>query len=109
MTTGRVKATIYALRLPDQIRNVLIKNALRHGRGTVTILVSGTSVLIQHESCGLHDAKAATIFDRPADHQAGHRRSLALVRQLADADGGRLELTAQHPATFTLSLLAVRR
>ncbi|MBT5552877.1 MAG: two-component sensor histidine kinase, partial [Ilumatobacter sp.] len=30
-------------------------------------------------------------------------------RRLAEADGGRLELTAQHPATFTLSLLAVRR
>ncbi|MDG1390952.1 MAG: response regulator [Ilumatobacter sp.] len=30
-------------------------------------------------------------------------------RRLAEADGGRLELTAQHPATLTLSLLAVRR
>ncbi|MDG0976532.1 hypothetical protein [Ilumatobacter sp.] len=37
------------------------------------------------------------------------RRIWSPPRRLAEADGGRLELTAQHPATFTLSLLAVRR
>ena len=75
----------------------------------MAVLVSGTSVLIEDEGGGIDDAKAATIFDRPADHQAAHGRGLALARRLAEADGGRLELTAQHPATFTLSLLAVRR
>jgi len=109
VTTGRVEAAIGTPGLVGQILNVLIENALRHGRGTVAILVSGTSVLIEDEGGGIDDAKAATIFDRPADHQAAHGRGLALARRLAEADGGRLELTAQHPATFTLSLLAVRR
>jgi signal transduction histidine kinase len=108
VTTGRVEPVIGTPGLVAQILNVLIENALRHGRGTVAILVNGTSVLIEDEGPGIDDDAAATIFDRPSDHHAAHGRGLALARRLAEADGGRLELTAQHPATFTLSLLAVR-
>ncbi len=108
VTIGRVEPAIGTPGLVGQILDVLIANALRHGRGTVAILVNGTSVLIEDEGSGIDDDAAATIFDRPADHQAAHGRGLALARRLAEADGGHLELTAQHPATFTLSLLAVR-
>lgn len=108
VTNGHVEPAVATPGLIGQILNVLIENALRHGRGTVAILVSGTSVLVEDEGPGLSDDAAATIFDRPSDHQAAHGRGLALARRLAEADGGRLELTAQHPATFTLTLLAVR-
>jgi signal transduction histidine kinase len=109
VTTGQVDAVIGTPGLVGQVLNIVIENALRHGRGTVAILVSGTSVLVEDEGGGIDDDAAATIFDRPSDHHAAHGRGLALARRLAEADGGRLELTAQHPATFTLSLLAVRR
>jgi signal transduction histidine kinase len=108
VTTGNVEPVIGTPGLVGQILNVLIENALRHGRGTVAVLVSGTSVLIEDEGAGLDDETAETIFDRPSDHQAAHGRGLALARRLAEADGGRLELTDRRPATFTLSMLPVR-
>lgn len=108
VTTGNVEPVIGTPGLIGQILNVLIENALRHGRGTVAVLVSGTSVLIEDEGNGLDDEIAETIFDRPSDHQAAHGRGLALARRLAEADGGRLELTERRPATFTLSMLPVR-
>ena len=108
VTTGRVEPVVCTPGLVGQILNVLFENALRHGRGTVAILVNGTSVLVEDEGAGIDDETASTIFDRPTDHQAAHGRGLALARRLAEADGGHLELTAQRPATFTLSLLAVR-
>ncbi len=108
VTTGVVESAIGTPGLIGQILNVLIENAFRHGRGTVAILVNGTSVLIEDEGNGVDDETAATIFDRPSDHQAAHGRGLALARRLAEADGGRLELTERRPATFTLSLLPVR-
>ena len=108
VTTGNVEPAVGTPGLVGQILNVLIENSLRHGRGTVAILVSGTSVLIEDEGNGLDDTAAATIFDRPSDHQAAHGRGLALARRLAEADGGRLELTERRPATFTLSMLPVR-
>mgnify|MGYP006181805947 CR=1 FL=1 len=88
--------------------NVLMENSLRHGRGTVALLVSDTNVLIEDEGNGIDESKASTIFDRPTDHQAAHGRGLSLARRLAEADGGRLELVALQPATFRLSLLAAR-
>ena len=89
--------------LIGQILNILLDNALRHGRGTVAVLVHDASVTMEDEGHGIDDVD--TIFVRPTDHQAAHGRGLALARRLAEADGGRLELVAAHPATFRLSLL----
>jgi signal transduction histidine kinase len=108
VTTGIVQPAIGTPGLVGQILNVLIENSLQHGRGTVAILVSDTSVLIEDEGHGIDESKAATIFDRPSDHQAAHGRGLSLARRLAEADGGRLELVALQPATFRLSLLSAR-
>lgn len=107
VTTGIVNPVIGTPGLIGQILNVLIENSLRHGRGTVAILIQDTSVTIEDEGHGIDDARAATIFDRVSDHQAAHGRGLALARRLAEADGGRLELIERRPATFKLSLLAV--
>jgi signal transduction histidine kinase len=108
VTTGIVNPAIGTPGLIGQILNVLMENALRHGRGTVAILVQDTSVTVEDEGAGIDAIRAATIFDRPADHQAAHGRGLALARRLAEADGGRLELVQLQPATFTLTLLATR-
>jgi signal transduction histidine kinase len=108
VTTGVVQPVIGTPGLIGQILNVLIENSLQHGRGTVAILVTDTSVLIEDEGHGIDELKAATIFDRPSDHQAAHGRGLSLARRLAEADGGRIELVALQPATFRLSLLSAR-
>jgi signal transduction histidine kinase len=108
VTTGVVQPVIGTPGLVGQILNVLMENSLRHGRGTVALLVSDTSVLVEDEGNGIDESKAGTIFDRPTDHQAAHGRGLALARRLAEADGGRLELVELRPATFRLSLLAAR-
>lgn len=108
VTTGIVQPVIGTPGLIGQILNVLMENSLRHGRGTVALLVSDTSVLVEDEGNGIEASTAATIFDRPTDHQAAHGRGLALARRLAEADGGRLELVELEPATFKLSLLSAR-
>jgi len=108
VSTGIVQPVIGTPGLIGQILNVLIENSLRHGRGTVALLVSETSVLIEDEGNGIDASKAATLFDRPTDHHAAHGRGLSLARRLAEADGGRLELVALQPATFRLSLLSAR-
>lgn len=107
VTVGVARPAFATPGLIGQILNVLIENALRHGRGTVAILVNECSVLVEDEGNGISADQAATIFDRPSDHQAAHGRGLALARRLAEADGGRLELVALRPATFKLSLLPV--
>ncbi len=109
VTTGRVEPVVGTPGLVGQILNILIENSLQHGRGTVAVLVNGTSVLIEDEGQGIDEAAAATLFDRQSDHQAAHGRGLPLARRLAEADGGRLELTHRTPATFTLSMLPARR
>ncbi len=106
VTTGIVQPVLGTPGLIGQILNVLIENSIQHGRGTVAILVSGTSVSIEDEGYGIDEPNAATIFDRPSDYQAAHGRGLSLARRLAGADGGRLELVALQPTTFRLSLLS---
>lgn len=92
--------------LVGQVVNVLLENSLRHGSGTASVLVSGTSIIVEDEGPGIPDAQAPTLFDRPTDHQAAHGRGLALARRLAQADGGQLELVRPRPPQFRLTLVA---
>ena len=103
VTTGRTVDVSATPGLVGQIINVLVDNSLRHGAGTVAILVDGGSVTIEDEGSGVDPAKAASLFERPADHHAKHGRGLALARRLAESDGGRLELVTARPAVFRLS------
>jgi signal transduction histidine kinase len=105
VTTGRVTPVVATPGLVGQVINILIDNALKHGRGTVAILVQDDTVTIEDEGPGIPETQATTMFDRPTDHRAAHGRGLALARRLAESDGGRLELTQLHPPTFRLTLV----
>ena len=107
VTTGVTQHVMATPGLVGQVLNVLLENSLRHGRGTVAILVQDSSVTIEDEGTGVSDDRAATLFDRPRDHQAAHGRGLALARRLAESDGGRLDLVGQRPPIFRLTLVPV--
>jgi signal transduction histidine kinase len=105
VTTGSTQHVMATPGLIGQVLNVLLENSLRHGRGTVAILVQDTSVTIEDEGHGISEDRAATLFDRPSDHQAAHGRGLPLARRLAESDGGRLELVQHRPPVFRLTLV----
>lgn len=105
VTTGPTRHVTATPGLVGQVLQVLLDNALRHGSGDVTVEVRDESVTVRDEGSGLPETRAASVFDRPADHRAAHGRGLPLARRLAEADGGRLELVQRSPAVFRLSLL----
>ena len=86
-----------------QIIDILLDNALTHGRGNVRIDVSGRQ--LQISDAGIIDERAADIlFSGSDDPAAPHGRGLSLARRLAQADGGRLELISRAPTTIVLTL-----
>jgi signal transduction histidine kinase len=96
-----------------QILTVLLDNALRHGRGTVTVhardVGDAVAVDVTDEGAGL-DLDADPFVRRPdsaGGHGGGHGIGLALARRLAEAEGGRLRLARPAPPTFTLLLPAI--
>jgi signal transduction histidine kinase len=109
VTTGRVNKVVATPGLVGQVIGILLDNALRHGRGTVAVLVEDDSVTIEDEGSGISEERAATLFDRPTDHQAAHGRGLPLARRLAESDGGRLELTQFGPPAFRLTLVPLHQ
>ena len=105
VTTGATQHVMATPGLIGQVLNVLLENSLRHGRGTVAILVQDTSVTIEDEGPGIPADRVATLFDRPSDHRAAHGRGLPLARRLAESDGGRLDLIQSRPPAFRLTLV----
>ena len=105
VTTGRVSRVVATPGLIGQVIGILLDNALRHGRGTVAILLQDDTMTIEDEGPGVAPDRVTTLFDRPSDHRAAHGRGLALARRLAESDGGRLELVEPRPATFRLTLV----
>lgn len=105
VTTGATQQVMATPGLVGQVLGVLFENSLRHGRGTVAILVQDTSVTIEDDGPGVPPDRVATLFTRPTDHRAAHGRGLALARRLAESDGGRLELVQPSPALFRLTLV----
>lgn len=106
VTTGLVIPVHATPGLVGQIVNVLVENGLRHGAGTLAILVEGSSITIEDDGPGIPAIRVPELFERPTDHQAAHGRGLALARRLAQSDGGRLELTRERPAQFRLTYVA---
>ncbi|MEU6643771.1 ATP-binding protein [Saccharomonospora sp. NPDC046836] len=109
----RVGDGLIAWATPARLREVvgvLLDNALRHGAGNVTLAArggeaEGTVVIeVTDGGLGVPDELARHIFDRGFSGAGSTGVGLALARALAEADGGRLELSVRRPATFSLFL-----
>lgn len=95
-----------------QVLATLIENSLRHGGGTTTVRSrAGASravvVEVADEGDGVPDDLAPRIFEREVTSGQGTGLGLALARDLASADGARLELAQRRPAVFALFLTGV--
>lgn len=110
----RVADGLIARVTPARLREVigvLLDNARRHGSGTVTLAArmgeKGNSVVVavSDQGPGVPDALVPHIFDRGVSGAGSTGVGLALARALVEADGGRLELSAQRPPTFSVFLL----
>ncbi|MFG2666709.1 histidine kinase dimerization/phospho-acceptor domain-containing protein [Streptomyces sp. NPDC048387] len=91
-------------RTVEQIVDILLDNAHRHGRGTVTLTVRdlGTAIALDVADEGTADLDPQVIFQRGIGEGSGI--GLALARQLAAGADGRLSLTSTAPTRFTLLL-----
>ncbi|HEX3198415.1 MAG TPA: HAMP domain-containing sensor histidine kinase [Propionibacteriaceae bacterium] len=93
-------------RVVDQILDILIDNASRHGAGAVTLTARdiGDAAAIDVADEGSLSAPTAELFTRGASSNSGHGIGLGLAQSLAEACGGRLNLTSPAPTTFSLVL-----
>ncbi|MFG3529451.1 ATP-binding protein [Streptomyces sp. NPDC047917] len=94
-----------------QVLAALIENSLMHGGGTVALRtrVTGNQAVIEvtDEGPGVRPDLGARIFERTISGRNSTGIGLAVARDLAEADGGRLELLQQQPAVFALFLSRV--
>jgi signal transduction histidine kinase len=92
--------------LVTQVLNVLIDNALRHGRGTVTLTVReiGGALAVDVADEGSVAMATADLFERGRSGNEGEGIGLALARSMAEASGARLLLAHRSPTTFSLFL-----
>ena len=102
-----VRSTPVAL---SQVLSTLLENSLVHGRGTVDVHArrSGPSVIVEvsDQGEGVASAMAPHIFERSVSSGTSGSTGLglALARDLAEANGGRLDLVQAQPARFALFL-----
>ncbi len=91
-----------------QVLATLLENSLMHGAGPVTIRTrtAGGSVVIEvsDEGPGVPPELGARVFERAVSGRASTGLGLFVARELAEADGGRLELLQQRPPVFALFL-----
>ncbi|MFE7620146.1 ATP-binding protein [Streptomyces sp. NPDC057496] len=96
-----------------QVLAALIENSLMHGGGTVALRtrVTGNQAVIEvtDEGPGVPADLGARIFERTISGRNSTGIGLAVARDLAEADGGRLELLQQQPPVFALFLSRVAR
>ena len=104
-----------ALATPGSVAQVLatlLENSLKYGGGTTTVssrAASGKGVFIDvaDEGEGVSDELAPDIFSKHVSGKGGTGLGLALAKDLASSDGGRLELSQRRPPIFTLFLNGV--
>jgi signal transduction histidine kinase len=93
----------------NQILDVLIDNAERHGAGAVGVTIreffEGVAIDVTDEGAPL-TVDPAELFSRSDARPPGHGFGLALARRLTESQGGRLRLTNADPPTFTVLLPA---
>jgi signal transduction histidine kinase len=99
----QVRVSVSAL---DQILDVLIDNADRHGAGAITVRIRATAGAVAFEVAddgpALPADAAAALVDRKTQLDDGHGIGLSLARRLAESQGGRLNLSRLDPPTFTV-------
>ncbi|WEV27457.1 ATP-binding protein [Streptomyces sp. 71268] len=91
-----------------QVLATLIENSLMHGGGTVALRtrVTGNQAVVEvsDEGPGVPADLGARVFERTVSGRNSTGLGLAVARDLAEADGGRLELLQQQPPIFALFL-----
>lgn len=91
-----------------QVLATLLENSLQHGAGRATVRVrtTGLSAVVEvtDEGPGVPAALGPRVFERAVSGRAGTGLGLALARDLAEADGGRLELVSARPPVFAVFL-----
>ncbi|MHC5905682.1 ATP-binding protein [Streptomyces sp. S6] len=91
-----------------QVLAALIENSLMHGGGTVALRtrVTGNQSVIEvtDEGPGVPGDLGARIFERAISGRNSTGIGLAVARDLAEADGGRLEMLQTQPPVFGLFL-----
>ena len=104
-TNGSTTPALATPGFVGQIIDILLDNALRHGKGDVAISVSHREFRISDQG-SIEPEQAAEFFRGSDDPAAPHGRGLALARRLAQADGGKLDVLLHSPTTFLLVLPA---
>ncbi|MFE9257081.1 ATP-binding protein [Streptomyces sp. NPDC006879] len=96
-----------------QVLAALIENSLMHGGGTVALRtrVTGNQAVIEvtDEGPGVPPDLGNRIFERAISGRNSTGIGLAVARDLAEADGGRLELVQAQPPVFALFLSRTTR
>ncbi|MEU2516367.1 ATP-binding protein [Streptomyces syringium] len=91
-----------------QVLATLIENSLMHGDGTVALRtrVTGNQAVVEvtDEGLGVSPDLGSRVFERTVSGRNSTGLGLAVARDLAEADGGRLELLQPHPPVFALFL-----
>ncbi|MFD5075959.1 ATP-binding protein [Streptomyces sp. NPDC058371] len=91
-----------------QVLAALIENSLMHGGGTVALRtrVTGNQAVVEvtDEGPGVPADLGARIFERTISGRNSTGIGLAVARDLAEADGGRLEMLQAQPPVFGLFL-----
>ncbi|MFE6743665.1 ATP-binding protein [Streptomyces tubercidicus] len=91
-----------------QVLATLIENSLMHGDGTVALRtrVTGNQAVVEVTDAGpgVPVDLGARVFERTVSGRNSTGLGLAVARDLAEADGGRLELLQQQPPVFALFL-----
>lgn len=86
----------------------LVENSLAHGAGTVWLRTRTTAqsvvVEVSDEGPGVPAELGPRVFERSVSGRASTGLGLTVARQLAESDGGRLELVRRQPPVFALFL-----
>jgi signal transduction histidine kinase len=104
VTTSQPPPVFGTRGLAGQVIDVLIDNALRHGAGSVTMLLDGPSVTVIDQGPGVDPERLTMLFDGPVDPAARHGRGLSLARRLAQVDGAALDVVGNRPLRLRLTL-----